>query len=214
MAETKKNTNSKKNNGTKKSTNTKSKNTTVKKDTKKVNDTVKESKKVTEKVVVEEKKKVKKEDSFIMKHLTDIMLVAAAVIVVIIGAVALGNKGNSVEDYLVKLNYNQYVDMQNSGEAFAFIVESATCVHCQNFMPVVKKFANNNEVYVYYIDLNELSEEDYTAFLQSNTFFEENENWGTPTTLIINGHEVSDSLVGETTEDKFKEFLVKNGIME
>jgi len=213
MAETKKNTNSKKNNSTKKSTNTKGKNTTVKKNTNKVNDTVKESKKVTEKVVVEEKKNVKNEDSFARKHFTDIMLVAAAVIVVIIGVVALGNKGSS-ENYLVKLSYNQYVDMQESGEPFAFIVESATCVHCQNFMPIVKKFVNKNEVYVYYIDLNELSEEDYTAFLQSNTFFEENEKWGTPTTLIVTGHEVSDTLVGETTEDKFKEFLVNNGIME
>lgn len=212
MAETKKKTNSKKSTTVKKSTDNK-KSTNVKKETKKVVESKAEKNK-TEEVVVE-KNETKKNDSFFKKHLVDIILIVAAVVVVIIGifAASKGDSSSKDEGYLVELNYDQYVDMQNSGEKFAFIVESATCVHCQNFMPVAKKVANENEVYVYYIDLNNLSEEEYTNFTTSNSFFEENEEWGTPTTLVLTGRDVSDSLVGETTEDAFIEFLTNNELM-
>ena len=207
MAETKKN-NAKKNTNT--NNNNIKKNNNVKRDNEKVIKEVKEVKKVTEEKVVKESKK---EAGFVKTHLTDIILIAAAVVIVIVGIVAVSKNGSNKEEYLVELNYKQYVEMQESNEKFPFIIESATCSHCQNFMPVVKKFANKNEVTIYYIDLNKLSQEDYESFVASNTFFEENENWGTPTTIILTGREVSDSLVGETDENTFKEFLQKNELM-
>ena len=70
MAETKKN-------NTKKNTNTK-KNNNVKKNNKKPVEKVKEVKKVTEQKVVKE---AKKEHGFVKEHLTDLILIAVAVIV-------------------------------------------------------------------------------------------------------------------------------------
>jgi len=203
MAETKKN-------NTKKNTNTK-KNNNVKKNNKKPVEKVKEVKKDTEQKVVKE---TKKEPGFVKTHLTDIILIAVAVIVVVVGIIAVAKSSSKADqEYLKELNYNQYVEKQESGETFALVVESATCSHCQNFMPVVKKFANANEINIYYIDLNELSQDEYTKFTSSNTFFEENKEWGTPTTIILTGKTASDSLVGETTEAALKEFFQKNELM-
>ena len=203
MAETKKN-------NTKKNTNTKKKNN-VKKNNKKPVEKVKEVKKVTEQKVVKE---IKKEPGFVKEHLTDIILVAVAVIVVVVGIIAV-SKSSAKEDlgYLVELDYNKYTEMQESGETFPVVIESATCSHCQNFMPVVKKVANKNETYIYYIDLNQLSEDEYNSLLESNTFFEENEDWGTPTTLVLTGKDASDSLVGETSAADLEAFLEKNELM-
>ena len=215
MAETKKN-NSKKNTNTKK--NNTIKNNNVKKNNDKVTKEVKVAKEVKEvkkdtKERVEEKVQ-KEQPGFVKSHLTDLILIAAAVVVVVIGIVAV-SKNSASEDagYLKELSYKQYTEMQNSGEKFVLVVESATCVHCQNFMPVLKKFANKNKVNIYYIDLNELSQDDYTNFTSSNTFFKENKEWGTPTTIVITGTEVSDSLVGETDENTLKEFMQKNELM-
>lgn len=204
MAETKKNANSKKKPNAKKNNN-------VKKDNKKAVEKVKEVKKVTEKKVEE---KVKKEPGFIKTHLTDIILIAVAVIVVIVGIIAVSkNSADEEKGYLVELNYKQYTEKQESGETFPVVIESATCGHCQNFMPVVKRVANKNEVYVYYIDLDKLSQDEYTGLVASNNFFEKNEDWGTPSTIVLTGKDASDSLIGETDESTLKEFLQKNKLM-
>ncbi len=185
------------------------------KSTKKV-DTKPKKEQIKEEIVKEEKKEetVKNTDSFMKKHLVDVILIVAAVAVVIIGIVGFANN-SSKENYLVELNYSQYEDMIKSGEKFAFIVESANCSHCKSFMPVVKKFVNKNSIYVYYIDLTTLSDTEYQSLLSSNSFFKENsDNWGTPTTMIMTGDQVSDTLVGESTETDFEAFLKENGIME
>jgi predicted bacteriocin transport accessory protein len=222
MAEEKKKTNNKssKNTSNKKNVQTKKNEQVEKKNNKKkINENAVQEKKVKEENIVNESKisetkNENKKDSFIKKHITDVLLIAGALILVIIGIVCFKNDQNK-ENYLVELNYDQYVDMINSGEKFTFIVERATCTHCQNFMPVVKKFVNNKEVYVYYIDTDTLDEEEWSGLLESNTFFIDNsDDWGTPTTMILNGSEVVDTLVGETTEEEFEAFLVENGIME
>jgi predicted bacteriocin transport accessory protein len=215
-----KNSSSKKNIPNKKPTQTKKTEQVAKKDNKKINEkVVKENKVIKEELEVKEEKvleekKTTEEIPFVKKHLTDILLIGGALILIIIGIISFSKENNS-ENYLIELTYDQYVDMMESGERFAFIVESATCSHCQNFMPIVKKFVNKNEVYVYYIDLTTLSEDDYALLLESNSFFIDNaDDWGTPTTIILEGSTAINSLVGETTEDEFETFLIDNEIME
>ena len=161
----------------------------------------------------EREEKDNSDSSFVKKHLSDIILVAVACILVIVGIFAFGSSETS--NNLVELNYSEYTDLLDSGEPLVFIVERATCSHCANYMPIVKKFANNNDVIIYYIDTDTLSDDEFTGLQSSNSYFIENsEEWGTPTTMLIEGSEVIDTIVGETDEAGLKDFLQRNGILE
>lgn len=186
-----------------------------------IEETVKEE--TQEEEIVKKEEKIKKEEknkennNFVKKHLSDIILVGLAVVLVLIGLLCFnGNESNKdAESNLVELTYSEYTDLINTGEPFVFIVERTTCSHCANYMPVAEKFANSNDVKIYYIDTDTLTEEEFTSLQSSNSFFIENaEDWGTPTTMVVKGNEVLDTLVGESDKAGLKQFLEKNGIME
>ena len=142
---------------------------------------------------------------------TDIALILGVVIVLALGFIVMkGNKNSDNKEYLTKLSYLEYQEKIDNGDKFMFIVERTTCSHCQNFMPVAKKFAKKYKIKVFYIDTDEMSEEDWSKFETSNTFFEEHKDeWGTPTTIILEGNKSLEYIEGETDESSLKELYDK-----
>lgn len=147
---------------------------------------------------------------------TDIALIAGVIIVIILGCFLM--KGTKAEkNYelpldltgdvgLHKLSYSEYQEKIDNNEPFVVIIERTTCSHCQNFMPVAESFANDNGVPMYYIDTDEMEEEDWSKLETSNTFFKKNsDNWGTPTTLVLAGSECIDYIEGETDANSLLE---------
>ena len=55
-----------------------------------------------------------------------------------------------------------------------------------------------------------MSEQDYNAFMKSNSFFRRNKNWGTPTTLLLNNSDTIATINGYVDEDGLKSFLSTN----
>ena len=151
---------------------------------------------------------------------TDIALILGVIIVVIIGCFAMkGTKAKPTyklpltlvgEKGLHKLKYSEYQEKIDKKEAFVIIVERTSCSHCQNFMPVAEKFAKDNNLPMYYIDTDEMSEDDWSELPKSNTFFKEKgENWGTPTTIVLAGKDSVDYIEGETYEESLLELYKK-----
>ena len=153
------------------------------------------------------KKKVKK---------SDLILIIALIIVVILGFVFM--QGKKVEPSyelpltltgeagLHELSYAEYQEKIDNNESFVVIIERATCSHCVNFMPVAEAFAKDNNVPMYYVDTDTFSDEDWEGFEKSNTFLKKNSgNWGTPTTVVLAGNEAVDYIEGETTSDNLLE---------
>lgn len=151
---------------------------------------------------------------------TDIALVIAVIVVLIIGAFVM--KGTKAEKGyelpltlsgdvgLKKLSYAEYQEKVDNKEAFVFIVERTSCSHCQNFMPVAEKFAKDEKLPMYYIDTDEMGEEDWKKLPKSNSFFKKNgDNWGTPTTIVLAGSEAVDYIEGETTAEELKKLYEK-----
>ena len=142
---------------------------------------------------------------------TDIALIVGVVLVILLGCFVM--KGNKEEEIkydlplklsgdsgLVKLSYDEYQKKIDNKDSFVVIIERTTCSHCQNFMPVAEKFAKDNKLPMYYIDTDEMEEDDWTKLEKSTTFFKEKgDNWGTPTTLVQVGKQTVDSIEGETT---------------
>ena len=151
---------------------------------------------------------------------TDIALIVGAVIVILIGCLVMkGTKAEknyelplslTGESGLHKLTYDEYQEKIDNNEAFVVIIERTTCSHCQNFMPVAETFASENNLPMYYIDTDEMEEEDWSKLETSNTFFKKNKNsWGTPTTIVLAGNESLEYIEGETDADSLLELYEK-----
>ena len=153
---------------------------------------------------------------------TDIALIIGVLVIIILGFFVM--KGTEAKaDYelpltlsgeagLHKISYAEYQEKIDNNESFVFIVERASCSHCQNFMPVAEAFAKKNEVPMYYIDTDEMDQSDWSKLEKSNTFFKKNSgNWGTPTTIVLAGSESLDDIAGETDADSllklYKEYF-------
>lgn len=151
---------------------------------------------------------------------SDITLIIGVIAIIIIGVCLMGGS-KAQPDYelplalegepgLTKLSYAEYQEKIDNGEAFVVIIERADCSHCINFMPVAKEFANSNNVPMYYIDTDEMDEDDWNAISTSNTFFKKNKNtWGTPTTIVLLGSKALDYIEGETDADSLLELYNK-----
>lgn len=151
---------------------------------------------------------------------TDIALVVGAMLVIVLGCFVMkGTKAQvnyelplelSGDAGLKKLSYAEYQEKIDNNESFVVIIERTTCSHCQNFMPVAESFANDNNVPMYYIDTDEMEEDEWTKLEKSNTFFKKNkDSWGTPTTIVLAGNEAVDYIEGETDSDSLLKLYEK-----
>lgn len=171
---------------------------------------------IVEEVKVDAKDETKKETTKKSKRLIDAILVVGLIIVLILGSLVMnGEKPKPAyklplkltgEAGLHQLTYQEYEEKIESNEAFVLIIERATCSHCVTFMPVAEKFANDNNVPMYYVDTDTFTEEDWSKFERSNKYLKENQgDWGTPTTLILVGEEDVISIAGTASEKQLKD---------
>lgn len=151
---------------------------------------------------------------------TDIALVIGAVLVIVLGFFVMkGTKAQPNYELpltlkgdvgLQKLSYAEYQEKIDNNDSFIVIIERTSCSHCQTFMPVAEEFADNEKLPMYYIDTDEMEEDEWSKLESSNTFFKDNaDNWGTPTTLVLAGKECVDSVVGESDSDSLLKLYEK-----
>lgn len=141
---------------------------------------------------------------------SDILLIVVLLVVVVLGCFLM--KGDKVGNGgIYELSYSQYLEKIEDGDKFVLVVESSTCAHCINYMPVVKKYARSKNIKVYYIDTNTLKSDEWSKFEETNSFFVEKkeEGWGTPTTLFLDGDNAVDYVVGETTTEVLESYYNK-----
>ena len=151
---------------------------------------------------------------------TDIILILV-VVAIIVGAVILGQNKTEKNHYdlpvtiegtagLADIDYATYKSLQEANKPFIVIIAQTGCHYCEQYRPVVEKVATELGIPFNWIDMSKMSEEDYTTFLKSNTFFRRNKQWGTPTTLLLNNSDTIATINGYVDEDGLKSFLSTN----
>ena len=149
---------------------------------------------------------------------TDIILIVAVAIIIILGVLFMGkSEAKPTYDFplsiegesgLTEITYAEYEEKIASNKPFIIIIERETCGHCQNFMPVAKEFAEKYNIPIYYIDTDKFEGNEFDSLQKSNTFFKKNKDkWGTPTTIILVGNDAVDYHEGETDADGLYNFL-------
>lgn len=150
---------------------------------------------------------------------SDIFLILGLVVVLVLGFFVM--KGDvykpgyelpltlSGEPGLHQLTYAEFQEKVDNDEEFVFILERASCSYCVTYLPIAKDFAKDNNVPMYYVDTDTFSEKDWDGFMKSIKFFDDEEDWGTPTTMVLAGRETVTYISGVANEkqldDLYKE---------
>lgn len=218
----KKNNNGKGNNTTKKNTNVKANNNAN--NSKKVvkKEEVKTEVKKVEKVVPAKKEEVKKEKKgfSLTSKQKDLILVALVAVLLVVGLLVSGAKKEEKvnielpvalegEAGFTEMTYSEYEEKMESGKPFVMVVVRDGCHYCELYEPVVTEVTSEYSVPFYFINLAHLSEDEYTKLGTSNSYLK-NKEWGTPTTLFMNGKDVIDSIGGYVEKDELVNFVKKN----
>lgn len=174
-----------------------------------------------EKEKVHEKTSSKSKFSLTAKQ-KDIILIALVVVLLIVAAIVTGNKDSKVDIELPvalegdagfnEITYSNYLEKIDSNEPFLVVIVKDGCGYCEMYEPILKEVADEYNLPINYINLTNLSEEEYNDLAQSNAYLKKNQ-WGTPTTLFMLGDSVIDSIGGYVDKDKFVDFVKENFVV-
>ena len=174
-----------------------------------------------EKEKVHEKTSSKSKFSLTAKQ-KDIILIALVVVLLIVAAIVTGNKDSKVDIELPvalegdagfnEITYSNYLEKIDSNEPFLVVIVKDSCGYCEMYEPILKEVADEYNLPINYINLTNLSEEEYNDLAQSNAYLKKNQ-WGTPTTLFMLGDSVIDSIGGYVDKDKFVDFVKENFVV-
>lgn len=197
-------------------------------DTKKVTKEVKTKKVVKEEVKVEEvkpnvsEKVVKEKKSFsLTSKQKDLILVLLVVVLLVVALFVTMNREVKPDIELpialegtagfTEITYTEYEEKMNTEAPFVVVIVRDGCGYCEAYEPIVEEVANEYKLPIYYINMSNLSSEEYTALGTSNSFFRKNQgNWGTPTTLFMYGDYVVDTITQYVDKDTLVSFVKEN----
>lgn len=107
------------------------------------------------------------------------------------------------------VDYNGYKSVVKSSEKKILVLGQTTCSHCIKVKPILSDIAKEYGITINYLDITKLSDEEKGKFTKYLSYLNENE-WGTPLTLIVKDSDVIDSVNGELDHDGYVELFKKN----
>ena len=116
-------------------------------------------------------------------------------------------KEEEYEDYIA-IDYEEYNELLEGEDYFFIAIGRTGCGYCDKYKPVLKEVSDDLELPLHYIDIAKLEEDEIEDFSTSNEFLKSNE-WGTPTTLILNKDKVLASQQGYVEVNELKKFIEK-----
>ncbi len=83
------------------------------------------------------------------------------------------------KNYIINSTIDDIEKKVENNESFILYIGSSDCSNCASFTPKLKNVVNKNKITVYYIDIYNISDEDYTRLFKIVNF------QGTPTVAFI-----------------------------
>ena len=91
-----------------------------------------------------------------------IALISILILILIIYSISQNNK-----NYGLKPITNEEIkEKQQQEEDFILIITSKDCAHCASYKPKINKIAKNNQIIVYYLDLETIKKSERKTFLK------------------------------------------------
>ena len=109
------------------------------------------------------------------------------------------------------IDVNEYLDFYNGSENKVIFIGRPTCSYCQIADPIVRKINKDYDLNIYYLNTDEFSGDDETAFVKSDEFLAN--GYGTPMLFIVSNGGIVDKVDGLTDTAHYIEFLETNKII-
>lgn len=126
----------------------------------------------------------------------------------------------SAEQYITSIDFDGYKNLISDGGLHAIVIGQTTCSHCINFKPAINSVAKDNNITINYLNLTEMSQDQYTEFTSSlkqigynEEDFVNNGSFGTPLTLIVENGKVKGYISGERTISQLVREFKKYGLI-
>lgn len=142
-----------------------------------------------------------------MKKYIILLTISIIILLSILTAILITVKNNN----LLKLNYNEVIEKVNNKENFVLCISASECVHCNEYKPKLKKITNKYNIKIYYVNIDEFSNEDYENFKTQFSF-----DGSTPITIFFKeGTEKTTAtrIEGNVKTEKIIEKLKSNGFI-
>ena len=171
---------------------------------------------------IKEEKVVKEKKSFsLTSKQKDLILVLLVVVLLVIALFVTTKKAPKLDIELpvalegeagfTEITYSEYEEKMNTKAPFLVVIVRDGCGYCEMYEPIVEEVANEYRLPIYYINMTNLNNDEYTALGTSNSYLKKNQGkWGTPTTLFMYGNSVIDSIPGYVDKDEFVKFVKEN----
>ena len=178
-------------------------------------------KEIVAKEVVNETKTVEKgKKSFeLTPKQRDIILILLVVVLLIVALVVTSNRTPKLDIELPialegtagfnEITYSEYLEKMEEKVPFLVVIVKDGCGYCEMYEPILEEVAGEYNLPINYINLTNLTEEEYNDLSKSNSYLRTNQ-WGTPTTLFMYGTTVVDSIGGYVEKDSFVSFIETN----
>lgn len=130
-----------------------------------------------------------------------IVLVVAILLLMSTGCV-----NNKLNGY-TKISYTEFNEKKANGETFPLVIGSSTCSACATYEIIMKQYIESNQVEIFYIDLSDVSEDEYDKLRTEISFT------GTPTTVFYKDGVLTsfyNRLDGAEDIDNVQKYLEKN----
>lgn len=130
------------------------------------------------------------------------------------------NAKYSEEAYITFIDYSDFEGMIDKNDTNVVVVGQTSCGHCIAFKPAINSVAEDYDVTINYLNLTEMTEDEYNSFTQdlkdieyNDPDFVEKGSFGTPLTLIIENGKVKDYISGQRTKSQLVRELKRAGII-
>lgn len=151
----------------------------------------------------------------------DLILIGGVILVILISLLTFNVKAEKIEvpvtlegnSGINEITYAEYEEKIASGKPFLLMIVNDGCSYCEMFIPIMTEAATEYSVPVYSLNLALLSSDEYNLLANSNSYLKNND-WGTPTTLLLQGKTVVDSISGYTEKENVVSFFEKNIVLD
>lgn len=151
---------------------------------------------------------------------SDLLLIGGVILVILISLLAFSGNKDKIETPVTlegeagvqDITYVEYEEKIESGKPFIVMIVNDGCSYCEMFVPVMTEVSNEYSIPVYSLNLANITNDEYNLLINSNSYLKR-EQWGTPTTLLLQGKTVIASLAGYTEKEKLVSFLEENVIL-
>lgn len=112
------------------------------------------------------------------------------------------------------IDYDQYKEILETGDKEIIVIGQTGCTYCEQTKPVLDEVAEKNNVKINYLNITNITEDEFSELMDSLDYLKELESLGTPLTLIVEDNKVIAHQDGYSEASVFEKLFKDNELIK